>query len=167
MLANLSLIAFGVFIAFVWRLIFDRGHAVFGVQNKNVQVLMTTIIRRYAWMYPLNMINAGPTHQQVFRGGTVIAWFDKVPALLGLPKNVRSYVVWGKERRRMAADELVLYLRRIGYKAEIHEPLRDFPSGTFLMVTSDAFIDNAQAFRPHWIKMAVLEALAKRIVQSA
>jgi hypothetical protein len=150
-----------MFIAFLWRLVRERGHSVFGVQSSDVQKVMTEIIRRYTTLLPLNMINSGPTHQQVFRGGTVIAWFDNTPGLHGLPKNARSYVVWGKKRRRMAAEELVRRLRDLGFDACIHEPLPDFPPGTFLMVKSDAFIDNAHAFRPHWVKMAFLEVMSK------
>lgn len=79
------------------------------------------------------------------------------------PKNVRSYVVWGKARRKTAVEELVLELQHLGYEASICEPLQGFPPGTFIMVTSNAFLGSAHAFRPHWIKMAFLAATAKKL----
>ena len=147
---------------FLWRFVRERGHSVFGVEDARVQALMTNIIKRHTTLQPLNVINSGGTHQQVFRGGTVIAYFDDLPGLAELPKNVRSYIVWNKERRRRAADELVLGLKALGYEASVHEPLKDFPPGTFLLVKSNAFLDSGHAFRPHWIKMAFLEATMKK-----
>lgn len=158
----LSGVVLGLLLAFLWRLIRERGHCVYGVADSGVQGVMKRVIARYTTVHPLNMINSGPTHQQVFRGGTVFSWFDNVPGLADLPKNARSFVVWGKERRISAAVELASALRKRGYVTSIHEPLPGFPPGTFLMVKSTAFLDCAVAFRPHWIKMAFLEATAKK-----
>jgi hypothetical protein len=167
MIEKLLLVGVGIFIAFIWRFVRERGHAVFGVKDRAVQEMMIGIISRYTTLLPLNMINSGPTHQQVFRGGTVVAYFDDVPEIARLPKNVRSYVVWGNHRRREAVEELVKELHDLGYEATVHEPLREFPLGTFLMVRSDAFLDNAQAFRPHWVKMVFLQIMATRAAKKS
>ncbi|MBX4197782.1 hypothetical protein KW782_00405 [Candidatus Parcubacteria bacterium] len=154
-------LATGIGLAILFRLVRDRGHALYGVTEGRVQKELTRIVRKYALLLPLNKIHSGGTHQQVFDGGTVIAHFDSDSAIAGLPRNARSYVVWGKKRRRKAAEELMHSLWHLGYNATIHEPL-PFPSGTFIMVKSNAFIDNAMAFRPHWVKMAILDARSKK-----
>ena len=163
MIDNLVWFAIGIFISFIWQFIRERGHAVFGVKSQAVQELVTRVIRQYTTLSPLNMIHSGPTHQQVFSGGTVVLYFDeKVPPGFNPVGNVRSYVVWGKLKRLEAAHDLMTNLRGLGYEATIHEPLREFPPGTFILVRSNAFIDNGQAFRPHWIKMVYLQIKAAR-----
>lgn len=162
MLIHLSYLVVGMAIVLVWQFVRDRGHALYAVKDECAQSVLADVVERYTALSALNMINSGPTHQQVMSGGTVFAWFDRTPDVDALPKNARSYVVWGAKRRRRAAMELSSNLRRMGFNAKIHEPLPGFPRDTFLMVTSDAFVDSAHAFRPHWVKMAVLDALAKR-----
>ena len=151
----------GLLLALIWRFVRERGHSVYGVTDSTVQSALKSVITRYTTVHALNMINSGPTHQQVYRGGTVVAWFEDNAGIRDLPNNARSFVVWGERRRRDAANALVASLKALGHTAAIEEPLVMFPAGTFLMVTSDAFIDCAIAFRPHWIKMAFLEATAK------
>lgn len=151
----------GVIVSSLWRILWDRGHAVFGVKDQKVQSLMKRIIKKHVGLTPLHVINSGPTHQQVYSGGTVIAWFEKAVSISGLPSNVRSFVVWGRRNRQKAARQLVAELVALGHTASIHQPLEDFPFDTFLLVKSSAFIDSGYAFRPHWIKMAFLDARAK------
>ncbi len=160
MINSILLVVLGMLIGFFWRFVLDRGHAVFGVQNQEVQQIMRRTIQRYTTLRYLHPIDSGPTHQQVFQGGTVIAYFDESPETNDLPKNARSYVVWGKARRLQAARDLAKELTDHGFEASIHEPLKNFPPGTFFMVTSNAFIHHAPAFRPHWLKMAYLEMKA-------
>jgi hypothetical protein len=166
MIDKLLWVAVGILSAFVWRFVRERGHAVFGVKDKAVQELLTRVVRQYTTLRPLNIIHSGPTHQQVFSGGTVVLYFnDKVPPGFNPVGNVRSYVVWGKRKRIAAAQDLVTNLRRLGYEATVQEPLQEFPPGTFFLVRSNAFIDNGQAFRPHWIRMVYLQIKAKQTAQ--
>ena len=155
-------IALGMLVAFLWRIIFDRGHSVYGVKSRDVQQLVSEVVRGHTGLRRLHTIDTGGTHQEVLSGGTVIAYFDRVPGIGGLPRNARSFVVWGRRRRHRAVHELVIGLRNLGYKASDCEPLSDFPKSTFIMVTSDAFEGCAIAFRPHWIRMAFLDARARR-----
>ena len=163
MIHDICLVLLGAGLLGFWQFIHDRGHAVFGVKNAEVQSIVTNVVTRYTGLWPLHMIDSGPTHQQVYIGGTVMAWFSNVPGVAGLPKNVRSFVVWGARRRREAAERLVfdLEMMRHGVEPEINQPLPNFPDNTFLLVTcDDAFIDCGIAFRPHWIVMMFLQATA-------
>jgi len=147
--------AAGIAVAILWRFVRDRGHAVFGVKDERVQSEVCRIFRRYTTLVPFNFLHTGPTHQKVFCGGKVICYFDPSPIIAKLPKNVCSNVVWGRGRRKRAADKLVASLKALGYEASSHEPLPDFPADTldFILVRSDAFYDCALAFRAHWVVM--------------
>lgn len=145
----------------LWKLVFDKGHCLYGVTDRISQEILRDVLKEFTRLRFRHPIDSGGTHQAVFSGGTVFAYFDReIPE--DLPRNARSYAVRGINRRQLVVSSLVSRLRSAGYDAQVHEPLQHLPRGTFLMVTSNAFIGHAHAFRPHWIRMAWLDWQAKR-----
>src|SRR3954462_3795680 len=106
----------GIVVALLWRVVRARGHALFGVVDDRVQNAISQVVGEYTSLKVLHDLHTGPTHQRVFSGGTVVAWFERIIIERGLPKNVRAYVVWGAGRRRKAATELVVRLVDLGFK---------------------------------------------------
>lgn len=155
-------IVIGIAVSLIWRWSLPQGHSIYGVKNKEVQDVVAKLISKYTTIKPfIEVDECFPIHQRLFTGGTVIAYYDDVKEMVGIPNNVRSLVVWGTNNRVKAADELVSNLKSLGYAASTHEPMPDFPKGTFILVVSDAFSPGCGiGFRPHGIKMALLSATA-------
>lgn len=125
----------------------DQGHRLFGVRDEKAHFVLLNILEYNGGLKKSWAFDAGQTHQVVMNDNmTVIAWFD--PEVGDLPKNAISVAV---NDPMFSAKVAVKVLRGSGYSAEIHQPMKDLPDNTLVLVKTNALINSALVFRkPFW-----------------
>ena len=137
----------------------DLGHRSYGVENATEGRAMEDVFKLFLGE-PIMRFDAGPTHQIVFKDGTVILWLDSdFKEHYHLSSSAPSFVC---EDPNLVADSLVKFFETKGYSAQWFDvsdwkiPGQEFPQNTLTIIKTSAF-NETLVLRRHVLDMPAVK----------